>query len=517
MQNHPFGIKPFSPYVNSIICGAMLALSFPKPGLSLLAWFVFLPLLYAIRGATPKAAFNYGFIAGAIAYSGIFYWLNIVMTRYGKLPLSISIILTMLMAAYCALYPATICSLVRVAESHNIPAALSLPVLWVSGEFLRAYMLTGFPWALLGYSQYKTLPLIQIADTTGVYGVSFMIVLVNVFLYQLWRWVRGKDGAKAPLLHGAVTLLLLFITVGYGFVSLNRVDSGKEVKVALAQGNIPQDIKWNPAYQEETVAIYERLSRMTKQAPVDLIVWPESSLPFFFQFEKKYADRISALALELATPLIVSSPAVEKKDGRERLLNSAFLIDSSGAAVGRWDKNHLVPFGEYVPMAKMLPFVNKMVQGIGDFAAGESLKAIDSTAGRLGVLVCFEGILPEISRGFVRDGARMLVNITNDAWFGDSSAPYQHLSMTVFRAVENRVPLVRSANTGITAFIDSRGHILGMTRLFREDLLSGHVRLGDRVAFYTRFGDLFAWSCSLLSLALLLYLFAKRGSRGNAL
>jgi apolipoprotein N-acyltransferase len=169
--------------------------------------------------------------------------------------------------------------------------------------------------------------------------------------------------------------------------------------------------------------------------------------------------------------------------------------------VGRSDKVHLVPFGEYVPLAAFLPFVKKMVQGIGDFSPGESLTPLAAPFGKMGMLICFEGIFPEISREYVRNGAGLLVNITNDAWFGDSSAPYQHLSMTVFRAVENRVPLVRSANTGITAFIDSRGHVLGMSRLFREELLGGTVRMGSERSIYTRYGDLFAWLCCTFSLS----------------
>jgi apolipoprotein N-acyltransferase len=445
----------------------------------------------------PSAAFKLGLVSGIIAYGGILYWLNIVMTTYGKLPLLVSISLAGLMAAYLALYPAAAAALSRAAEGCGIPLLISFPVSWVALEYLRAYLLTGFPWALLGYTQYRTLPLIQIADLTGVYGVSFLILLVNVLLFQLWRWVRGKDGAHYPLLATAAVIPLFLLTIWYGFISLNRDLPGTTVKVALAQGNIPQDVKWNPAFQEETVSIYERLSRQSAGSGATLIIWPESSLPFFFQKEPRYSERISSLAKELGAALIVSSPALEPAEGRDRLLNSAFLIAADGSTVGRADKFHLVPFGEYVPLAKLLPFVNKMVEGIGDFSPGRSVSPLPAAFGKLGVLICFEGIFPEISREYVNRGARLLVNITNDAWFGNSSAPYQHLSMTVFRAVENRVPLVRSANTGITAIIDSRGHVRGMTGLFREALLTGEVRIGHEQSFYSRYGDIFARGCLL--------------------
>ena len=209
---------------------------------------------------------------------------------------------------------------------------------------------------------------------------------------------------------------------------------------------------------------------------------------------------------------MVSSPALEQSNGRELLLNSAFMIAPDGSTVGRADKVHLVPFGEYVPLAKLLPFVKKMVAGIGDFSPGSDIVPLQATTCKAGILICFEGIFPEISREYVVRGADLLVNITNDAWFGDSSAPYQHLSMTVFRAVENRVPLVRSANTGVTAIIDSRGHIRGMTELFREALLTGSVRVGSEKSFYTERGDIFAWFSLLTTLAVLVSaaLHAKR-------
>ncbi len=502
-------LTPLQPWVSASLTGLLLALSFPKPGLSILAWFAFLPLFYAIRDNSPANSFKLGFLSGFVAYAGIFYWLNIVMTTYGKLPFLVSICLMLLMAAYLALYLAATVALSRCAEKYSIPMVITFPVVWVALEYARAYLLSGFPWALLGYTQYRTLPLIQIADITGVYGVSFLIILVNILLYQLWRWVRGKDGATYPYLATFAAIPLLLVIIWYGFLTLNREVSGKLVKVALAQGNIPQDIKWNPAFQEETVALYERISRRNAVSGVDLIVWPESSLPFFFEREPLYSARVSNLARELNAALIVSSPAIDKGVTKDRLLNSAFLIDSDGRTLGRADKVHLVPFGEYVPMARLLPFVNKMVEGIGDFSPGESITPLSAKFGKLGMLVCFEGIFPEISRIYVDKGAVLLVNITNDAWFGDSSAPYQHLSMTVFRAVENRVPLVRAANTGITAIIDNRGHVRGMTGLFREALLTGEVRVGGEKSFYTQHGDLFAWVCLLIAVVLLAVVLVK--------
>jgi len=488
-------------YLLALVSGAMLALSFPRPGISPLAWFAFVPLFIAAAGVTPKLGFKLGFTAGCAAYAGLLYWVNIVMTTYGKLHWTVSGSLYLTLAAYLALYPGLVLWLVRRCETRGIAALFSFPVFWVGGELIRSFVLTGFPWANLGYSQYRTLPLIQISDLTGVYGVSFLVAFANVVLYRIWVWMRHKD-ATYPVRDLILLLVLLAATLGYGFNALNLVEKGPLQRVLMVQGNIPQDVKWDPAFQESTVATYERLTRKGCQSPGTLVVWPESALPFYFQGEPAYAARVQALAAELKSCLVAGSPAFEKEGELVRYLNSAFLISPTGAVMGRSDKLHLVPFGEYVPLAALFPFVNKLVAGIGDFSPGKAAVPLDTTSGKIGVLVCFEGIFPEVSRAYVRAGAGMLVNITNDAWFGRSSAPYQHLSMTVFRAVENRVPLVRAANTGISSVIDSKGHIRGMTQLFEEATLGAEVREGAGGSFYNRHGDLFALLCLGASLLL---------------
>ena len=496
-------------YLLALLSGVLLALSFPKPGISPLAWFAFVPLFAAAAGAAPKTTFKLGFVAGAAAYAGVLYWLNIVMITYGKLPASVSCTLYLTLVGYLALYPALVLWMTREGEARGIPALCSFPLFWVGCELVRSYLLTGFPWADLGYSQYRTLPLIQISDLTGVYGVSFLVAFANVVFYRMWVWLRRKE-APYPVRGFLALLVLLAATLGYGLNALNRPEHGPAQRVLLVQGNIPQDVKWDPAFEEATVATYERLSRQGCRTPGTLVVWPESALPFFFQSEPVYAARVTGLAAELKSCLVTGSPAFEKRGDLVCNLNSAFLISPAGAVIGRSDKLHLVPFGEYVPLAALFPFVNKMVAGIGDFAPGQSAVPLETPGGKIGVLVCFEGIFPEVARAYVQAGAGILVNITNDAWFGNSSAPYQHLSMTVFRAVENRVPLVRAANTGISAVIDSKGHIRGMTGLFEETTLGALVSRGAGGSFYSRHGDLFALVCLAGCLVIGVYCFRKR-------
>ncbi len=498
-------------YLLALISGVMLALAFPQPALSFLAWIAFVPLFLACGKKSPQHSFRLGFISGLTAYAGILYWLNIVMVTYGKLHWSVSGCLYIFFCAYLALFFGLIAYLVRRAEIVGISPLVSFPLLWVGCEYLRAFLLTGFPWASLGYSQYRILPLVQIADLTGVYGVSCLVAFANIVLYRVIRGVVRRETAPYPVKSMALLIVLMLITLGYGFYRLNQGDSGRQLKVALIQGNISQDVKWDPAFQEETVAIYERLSRQASfGGKLDMIVWPESATPFFFQSDEAYAARIKSLAAELKTPLVFGSPAFDKIEGRQRFLNSAFLLSASGEVVGRSDKLHLVPFGEYVPLARLFPFVHKLVVGIGDFSPGLRAVPLNIGNGVIGVLVCFEGIFPEISRAYVQAGSRLLVNISNDAWYKQSSAPYQHLSMTTFRAVENRVPLVRATNTGITAIIDSRGHIRAATQLFKEAVLTGEVKLGEGNTIYTRYGDMFAGIC-LIATSIIAIAALRRG------
>lgn len=491
-----FKAIPRRDYLLAVLTGVLLVVAFPLPGLSTLAWVALVPLLLTLHHRTPRQAFTLGFVAGLVAYLGILYWLNTVMITYGKLPLLLSLMLYLILSAYLALYVGAVSWVVRSAEDWRISPVVTLPVAWVAAEYIRAYALTGFPWANLGYTQYKILPVIQIADLVGVYGVSFLLAFTNAVCLQVIRALACKDQGRYPLKSAAVMAILLFATVWYGLNHLNELDEGPVARVALIQGNIPQDVKWDPAFVEATVAVYERLSRETAIHGTDLVVWPESALPLFYQNDEIYSWRLRQLAKELESSLLFGSPAYEREGSKVRFLNSGFLIDAEGKDSGRSDKQHLVPFGEYVPLGKLFPFIHKMVVGIGDFVPGKTVQPLRTSIGQVGLLVCFEGIFPELSRRYVAAGSRLLVNITNDAWFGRSSAPWQHLSMAVFRAIENRVPVARAANTGVSAFISCRGEIEQPTPLFTEAATWGEVRLGrGNRTVYNRIGDLFAIIC----------------------
>jgi len=499
----------------AITSGVLVALSFPNPGLSFLAWVALIPLLIAMEESSPRIAFRIGMTCGITGYAFILYWLNIVFVRYGHLPWSVSIPVYLLLVLWLALFYGLSIWVARIGERVGIKAAFTLPIAWVAFDFIRSFLFSGFAWAMLGHSQFRTLPLIQIADLAGVYGITLLIVLANIVLYRALRALSGAT-VPYPVKSAVVLLFLLCATLFYGFNHLNKTepDHGKPLRIALIQGNIPQDVKWSPAFREQTINTYERLTREAAKGGVDLIVWPESAVPFFFQDEPREAARLRNLARELNACLLFGSPAHELRNGKSTFLNSAFLLSPHGETLGRADKLHLVPLGEYIPLGRFLTFINKLVVGIGDFSPGESAVPLDTGNTKLGIQVCYEVIFPELARQYVQAGARVLVAITNDAWFGRSSAPYQHLAISTFRAIETRTPLIRAANTGVTAIVDHNGYISTMTGLFVEAYRTGEIKPGSGQSLYLTIGDTPAWLCVVLTAGIALFAWFTQKKQG---
>lgn len=493
--------KPDRTLIVSAGSGLLLAAAFPRPALWLLAWIGLVPLLLVMR----QRPFVSGLTCGGFFFAAILYWLNRVMTTYGGLDPVLAVFAYLLLVLYLAGYFAVATWLAcRCEQRLGLPVLLTLPVLWVALEYLRGILLSGFPWALLGYSQ-QNLPLaIQSADVTGVYGVSLLLVAVNAAL----AWLIREPRRRAARLGMFAVLLLCISHLGYGAWRLSRpLDTRPEtLEVALVQGNIDQARKWDPAYRQRHVDRYLQLSRQAaREAALDLLIWPEAATPFYLQEESPAAVRVKQVPADLDTALLVGSPAYQiGGDGTRRYTNSAFLLRGDGV-LQRSDKIHLVPFGEYVPLGDWLSFIDKLVVGVGDFLPGE-VHPLSLDGHRLGVLICYEAIFADLARDYVRNGAGLLVNLTNDAWFGNSSAPYQHLSMSRFRAIENRIWLARAANTGISALIAPSGRVTQGTALLTPAAVTGRVGLGAQTTFYTRYGDLFAQLCLTASLLLVLAL-----------
>ncbi len=489
----------FSHIAAAILSGLLVAAAFPKWDHSYLLIFALVPLLWALRGKSLKAAVGLGFVSGLARNLAMFYWIAFVTHVYGHLPLIVALGILLLMAGYLSLYPAVWGLGVAWGEARGLSLFWWAPALWVTLDWGQTFIISGFPWDLLGNGLYRHPLLLQIADITGVYGLSFLVVLVNVTIFLLCRPPRGKS---APLKPAAVVALILCLWVGYGFYRLGAVEkleaASPKLKVAVVQGNIKQGEKWQKSMVQATLNRYAELTRQVKGAR--LIVWPETAAPFFYLRTPDLAAEVQKIAQESGGYLLFGSPALQITSHGERYYNRAYLLNPAGQTIGSYDKAHLVPFGEYVPLSHYFPFtlIGKMVPMVGDFAAGPVGATLSLPEGAIGPLICYEDIFPALSRAQVANGAHLLVNITNDAWFGKTAAAYQHLSMSVLRAAENHVCLARAANTGISAFIDGAGRILWTSKLYVPEAHALDLAWLPGGSLYTKIGDVFAWACVIV-------------------
>lgn len=494
------------PYLLSIFSGLLLAASFPDADWNLLAWAGLVPFFIAIEGRGCRETFRIGYLGGVAFYWALFYWLNNV-TVAGFLVLT----------CYLALYFPLFGILMNYAR-RRVPAPwwLVAPLVWTALEYMRTYAFTGLPWGVLGVTQHRAVRLIQFASVTGVYGVSFLVVLVNAALYDcaVRRGARRFAGPVAALLAASLALVHGGWWMGGGAVLVETV------RVAIVQGNVPQEEKFGEGFAREIIERFHRLTRGVKGAEPDLVVWPETSVPGYYWYDPLLRRTTAALQGEMRTPLLLGSVHVSDLDD-PRYTNCAFLVGADGEPLGRYDKIHLVLFGEIIPCKGIFPFLKRLVPYEEDFTPGEEFTVFPLAEGDFSALICFEDILPDLARNFVKRGARFLVNITNDAWFGRTSQPYQQAAHAVFRCVENCVGMVRATNTGLSCFIDPFGRVYRVLRdpsgeeLFVEGTAVEEVPLTETSTFYTRRGNVFAAVCAALSAALLLLGPARRGRGGN--
>lgn len=489
------------------LSGLLLAAGFPPFGFHVLSWVSLIPLLFALRFQSVGKGFVLGGFTGLVFFAATVHWVTNSVHYYGGIPVVTASLITLLLCAFLACFIAGFgAGMVRLRQRHPSLLFLSAPPLWTGIELARTYLFSGFPWALLGYSQYRVLPVIQFADITGVYGVSFLIVLVNVSLYLMLQ-----DRRQFPAL--VVALALTAGVLAYGSMKLGEPAGGGGITLSVVQGNIDQDRKWDPAYQADVIETYERLTREALKRRPDLVIWPETATPFYFGGSGNNSvltNDLERFVRSTGTPLLTGSPTYRVRPGGiVELRNSAVLLERGGNIAATYHKRHLVPFGEYVPFKSVLFFVEKLVDAVGDFEAGTEYTVMRAGSGAashetaFSTVICYEIIFPDLVRRFVGNGASVIVTITNDAWFGRTAAPSQHFSMAVLRAVENRVPVARAANTGISGFIDAKGRILETSGIFTEDVLTRVLTPGNGKTFYTMHGDVFAYACAVFSLLLM--------------
>lgn len=480
--------------ISAILSGILLFLSFPKYGSGFVAWIALIPLFWAIKDASSlRQGLVLGFISGLIFHIGLIYWITYVIVNYGYLPLYLGIIIMLLLACYLSLYVALFAAGI-VFLRQKIALFLAAPVLWICLEYCKSYLMTGFPWENLGYSQYLNNYIVQFADISGVFGLSFVIVLANAALFELIT----KKSRKEFIVTAGVILIIAGILI-YGVNRSKQVEEALKtaagIDVSLIQGNIDQAIKWNDGYRKETIDIYEQLSLQNSPEKEGLLVWPETALPFSYQDADQLQEQVRNISLKAKSWLIFGSTSYENSRENINFYNSAYLLSPTGEIKGRYDKVHLVPYGEYVPLRNFFPFINGFTEGMGDFASGTGYHPLQVGGKKIGVLICYEGILPLAAAAYKKEGAELLVNITNDAWFGATSAPFQHFSMAVFRAVETRLYLVRAANTGISAIINPRGEIVAQTGIFKKAAVRQNVKYSNIETIYAKYGDVLVIIC----------------------
>ncbi len=441
-------------------------------------------------------------LAGLVYFSGTLYWVAFVMATYGGLSMWVAVPVAILLISYLALFTGLFALILAIAvQRFGIAGVWLAPWIWVATEWLRSWLGSGFPWALLGTSQAAVLPIVQLASITGAYGLSVLVALVGTAAAVIALTPRRSHRL------GAIAVgVLLVLVAGLGALRVARgtlLAEGQPVRVGLVQGNIDQSIKYDPIHRDTIVANYRNLSRQVIAEGAEIVVWPEASTPFYFDAEPAFSAPIRRLAQEARVPFIIGSDEFESGGGKQpdRYYNGAVLIGADGRSRGVYRKLRLVPFGEYVPMKRVLFFVGPLIEAVSDFSFGTEPVVFDVDGKRVSVAICYESIYPWIGRAFVSRGSQLLATITNDAWFGRSSAPYQHFDQGAIRAVEEARYIVRAANTGFSGAVDPYGRTMVRTALFEPAAITVDVRLLDRRTIYSYLGDLVAWLGAVLSLA----------------
>ncbi len=480
--------------------------------LSALAWIALVPLLFYLeRTERPREGAIWGLVFGVVFFGLDLRWIYDTVVIHGHFAPIGGIFTYAALVGALSLYPALFGLTAVFFRTKGLPVYVTAPFLWAAMEYARANLFTGFPWDLLGYSQAGGGSLIQLCDITGIYGVSFLIVLVNAALSSLSD-ISERTRRFIPYYMG-ITALCVGVVFFYGRDRIARysqpVDS--TCKIAALQGNIPQDVKWDEGHREETFATYERLGAQAVKSGARLLVWPETSVPVLFGSKDPDWKRPGEMSERLGVPMLVGAPFGELKWDEPTYYNSAILLDGPLIA-SRYDKIHLVPFGEYMPLSWLLPLGPGIAARELDYSFGERPVVMRTgDCPPFGVLICYEAIFPDLARAAVRASARSLINITNDGWFGHSAAPGRHLTMSAVRSVENRVWLLRSANTGISAAIDPVGRIRQSIPLEQEGFFIQGIAPSTGETLYCRYGDVFAFACLLVACFLMGgALFSKR-------
>ncbi len=488
-----------------VISGLLLFVSFPRIDQGYLAWVAFIPIaIFIDRSASVRRAFAGGFALGFVLAFASLNWMPTVLAHYGGLPSPLAWIAYALLIAVLACYPAAACGLTRSlirwgGESY----LLVFPALWVLSEYAQSFSpFGGLPWLVAAYSQSRFLPVIQISDITGVYGISFVLAWTGASA----AWLTKKRGhGRSAWLPAGISIAMVVGMLVYGGASMRRWESPEpRYRVAMLQKNISYDDP-HSVLVEKFGEGYARMADSLKTTGTDLLLLPESPSPVFFETDAAYRQGLATLAGSFRFGIVFNNVRIQDSGEISRYFNSAYFMDRSGKVDGVYDKIHLVPFGEYIPWKRLLSFIEVISKDVGSFEPGSSYLVARIDGHPVNAVVCFEAVFPDMVRRFVRQGSELIINLTNDGWYGDSAAPFQHLAIARFRAVENRRFLLRSTNSGISALVNPDGHIQASTGILREAICRGRFDFMTTETFYTRYGDVFVFLCAIISVGLALF------------
>lgn len=485
----------------SFLTGLAALAAVPKTDLFFLMYLAFIPLIFISLKSSAKQSFLFGLLSGFIFYGSSMYWLPIMLkfnTGAWSAAFFASFLLWLYLSLYWALWSFAL-NLFRKIYASNFLLCFFAASLWAVLEFVRTYFLTGFPWLLLGHSQYKFTQIIQIAEWCGVYGISFLIILCNALFYF---WIVEKR-------KGAFALVAFFLIAAFSVFGAWRTEKfqfygTEEFDAVIVQPNIEQDKKWDKNFAAEIWASLHILADEIAEKDADIAIFPESVIPHFIDASSvSYAD-IKALVKRAGVFSILGAPFEDAENGG--YFNSVFSFEKDAEQFSRrHNKNHLVPFGEFVPFRKLLAKFVGVLNELGDFEKGSDAVILSDGKIYAGALICSENFFPNISRRLVLNGAKVLTNHTNDAWFFNTAAPHQHFIMNIFRAVENRKAILVSANTGISGIIEASGRITAQSPVFERGLIKASFLQNDFKTFYTRKGDIFI-SANIAFICLFLFL-----------
>jgi len=489
------------PWLACLLSAALNVSIFPRIDFTWLAFVCMVPLFSLIEDRTPQKLFGFFWLSGFLFQLGNLYWIYLVIQHYSSLPVLLCVGILILLCLVLALFWGVF-GFVSGFLRNRLGLAVALllsPFLWTSLEWARN-QITQFPWCLLGYSQYTHLRLAQLASFAGIYGLSGLIVAFNASIIMSIVLRKYYYTTVCVAIAAGVSL--------YGHFRIQQHIEGPVVRAGLIQGNIPQDVKLDFSFADEVHQKHLRMTRelILKDKP-DVIFWSEAATLFPIRQGGLWTSQLQHLVRTSRIPLILGSDTVQKGE----VFNSAYLVTETGDITAQYDKVYLVPFGEFVPLKNIFSFAGKLIPEISDFSPGTYYEPFVVHGEKVSVNICFEVVFPQLSREFCRRGAGLLSTITNDAWFGHTSAPHQHFAMSVMRAIENRRYLVRAANTGISGFVDPYGRILQRTELFVPAAITGEVRWNHETTFYTRYGDWFVYlSLFLCGKAIVIALFIGR-------